>query len=39
MYYLDHYSRESSSKETNVKYLECSKKYIYNKYISNKDNR
>ena len=28
--YIDYYSRESSSKENNVKYLEYSKKYIYN---------
>ena len=32
--YLDIYSRESSSKDINVKYLEYSKKFIYNKYIN-----
>ena len=32
--YLEYYSRESSSRDINVKYLEYSKKFIYNKYIS-----
>ena len=39
IYYLDLYSRESSSKDINVKYLEYSKRFIYNKYINDQSTR